>query len=394
MTYGLDSTGLTVARLADLITDDDAVVLAQLGAGAARGTDKPLSLLLGIQEAAVAEGWAELQKVYDARVLANATGVALKNLADLAGLTPRDATYSTVTLTLTGTAGTVVPIGSLVQDLNQYIWSLDATYTIGGGGTVTALATCTTAGAVAAGAASITSIVTSVTNWTGVTNAADATEGTEAELDPQLRARILLYPQTAGSATVDAIHARLLDADSGLGLTQALVLENTTDAVDANGLPAHSIEAVCYPDNGQDADIAALLWLHKPGGISTHGDESQSVVDTQGFSHVVEFSWASLVYILADIVIDVDATLYPSDGDQQIADLVEAYIEGRTMGQDVYLYGVQSAFATVPGVINLTSVELSRKPAATAASNVTILFNEIADVQTASTDITVTSTAI
>lgn len=75
------------------------------------------------------------------------------------------------------------------KDTNNLIWRLPASVVIGVDGTMTATATSSNSGAVAALAGTITTINTPTRGWASVTNPAAATVGAPAETDAELRIR-------------------------------------------------------------------------------------------------------------------------------------------------------------------------------------------------------------
>src|SRR5574343_474971 len=76
------------------------------------------------------------QELYDALSVQNATGRQLDNLCLLVGVTRQEATHSTATVTLTGTAGTVLPPETLMEGGGldgRARWRLASAATSGGG---------------------------------------------------------------------------------------------------------------------------------------------------------------------------------------------------------------------------------------------------------------------
>lgn len=113
---------------------------------------------------------------------------ALKATVKINGIVRKGATNSIVDLLLTGSAGTTIMNGT-VKDTNNLIWRLPASVVIGVDGTMTATATSSNSGAVAALAGTITTINTPTRGWASVTNPAAATVGAPAETDAELRIR-------------------------------------------------------------------------------------------------------------------------------------------------------------------------------------------------------------
>jgi len=115
--------------------------------------------------------------------------------------------------------------------------------------------------------------------------------GNDVESDVSLRARHATSVRSTGSATVEAIKARLLaNVD---GVTSVRIYENRT-SLPVDGIPAHAFETVVQ--GGLNSDIAAGLWLYKPAGIETYGNVSIQTPDTAGDNQTVSFSRAETVY--------------------------------------------------------------------------------------------------
>lgn len=126
--------------------------------------------------------------VYNCFSPATGYGAALTSKVKINGIVRKGATNSIVDLLLTGTAGTTIMNGT-VKDTNNLIWRLPASVVIGVDGTMTATATSSNSGAVAALAGTITTINTPTRGWASVTNPAAATVGAPAETDAELRIR-------------------------------------------------------------------------------------------------------------------------------------------------------------------------------------------------------------
>ena len=142
-----------------------------------------------------------------------------------------------------------------------------ADITLDGGGAGTGQARAIESGPILALAGTLTTIETPIDGWSTVTNANNGTPGRAVESDSELRIRRAQSLQVGGAGTVEAIRSRLLEQVDDV--SAVTIIENRTDAVDIDGRPAHSFEAVV--SGGIDQDIANMLWLVKPAGIETHG---------------------------------------------------------------------------------------------------------------------------
>lgn len=271
-------------------------------------------------------------EVYNSFSPATAQGAALSSRVGINGLTRKVASYSTATVTLTGTAATVISNGIVGDDQNLGTqWALPATVTIGGGGTVAVTATSTTAGNAAAAVGTLVNILTPTLGWQSVTNATAASPGLPVESDAALRQRQASSAGLPSLTQLESIHAAIA-ALPGVGALA--VFENDTDATNALGLPPHSISAVVQ--NGTISAIAAAIALKKGPGTSTYGTTSELVIDTNGVPDTINF------YQLATVTISVEVTVkaltgYVSTTATLIEEAVAAFISGLGIGTKVYL---------------------------------------------------------
>lgn len=138
--------------------------------------------------------------------------------------------------------------------------------------------------ALPAGALSI--IDTPVLGWDSLSNLAAGAIGRDLESDTALRVRHASSVRATGSATVEAIKARML-ADVP-EVTSIQIYENRTAVTSDDGIPPHAFESVVV--GGADAEVAGQLWMTKPAGIETHGNVTVNVTDSTGDLQVVKFS--------------------------------------------------------------------------------------------------------
>ena len=158
---------------------------------------------------------------------------------------------------MSGTAGTTIPINSLVStsDTGDQ-FSTEIEIILDGGGNGVVFASSVSTGPIQALAGTITSIDTPITGWDTCTNLADADIGTDEETDVELRARREQSVARDAQAIIDAIFAAVANIP---GVTQTVVLENDTNSVDGNGLPPHSFQVIVV--GGTDEAIADAIWL-------------------------------------------------------------------------------------------------------------------------------------
>jgi uncharacterized phage protein gp47/JayE len=274
----------------------------------------------------------------------------------------------------------------LVISLNTLSVTVTVTETTAGVPQATVTMTAENTGPITAPAGTLTEIATPVFGLNSTKNSEDAIVGRNVETDAEYRVRREQELQGAGSGTVEAIRAALLEVD---GVTQAIVFENDSMVTDLDGLPAKSVRA--FVQGGIDQEIADKLWLAKGGGIETSGDELEVVNDSQGLPHNIYFSRPVNVpiYITIEITKDFSAA---SNIATQVRDALEAFINGLEIGQDVVVYPhLICALDQIQGIIDIEiGIGTSAAPPLGQDANIAIEINELARMVNKLTDITVT----
>lgn len=303
--YGVTATGFVIKPFSVCLAEIQADFQAIFGNTINLDPSEPFGQWCAILADRESLLWQGLAAVYAARDPDMSEGVGLVELSAITGTVPVSPTFSTVTETLTGTTGTLVPSGQTISvqtALTQFRTTADATiaaatswagttaYTTGqrrknGGNVYQCIADGTSAGSggptttaaditdgsvhwtfLGAGDGSIdvlcdsvdygpqqalartlTVISTPVSGWSAAINLLDAKPGIGFETDTDLRIRRINELFSHGSATVDAIRSglvQLTDANGAAVLESANVFENVTDVTDGFGLPPHSIQAV------------------------------------------------------------------------------------------------------------------------------------------------------
>lgn len=421
--FGVLSTGYRKKTLAEIIDEMDTSIKDSLGSQVNTQADSVLGQLMRIFAAQDAEGWDVSEEVYNSQYPDSAAGAALDAVASITGVTRLPATESTVTLTVTGTATTNLPLGRQARVPNggtfetlaavtinaATAWAPTTAYSTGdivtndtpdriyvvtvagtsagsGGptGTGTAItdgsvtwrylgdgdgfnmvaAEATVTGPVVAQAFQVTEIVTPVSGWDGVNNQNDADLGRDLETDAALRVRREQVLATGGKATVDAIRAAVLQVT---GVNQALVFENTTLVTDSSGVPGKAFETVVQ--GGTDVGIAEAIFDTKPAGIQAFGNDiSELVVDSQGTSHLIEASRATPVEMFVDVTVVTDGN-FPVDGVAQIQQAITDLGDSLQIGDDVIYVLFQCAPLEIAGVVDISVFELDKRPVTVTSSN-------------------------
>ena len=371
--FGLQLEGFNTKRLDDIKTDLEEAFRTEFGQNIRTDSDSVNGQLIGIMAERIADVWDGLEDVYSAAYVPSSTNAALDDLIALAGATREGETFSSVLLTLGGVPATLIAAGSIAQDpVLEIEWVTQADATIGGGGTVDVLGSPAASGPITGLAGTITEIVTQVTDWNTVTNAMDADVGRDSETDRAVRARFVQSFRSGGGSSTEAVRAVLLNVPD---VTEVSVFENTTDVIDADGRPPHSIEAVVR--GGTDQAIIDAIWDSKAGGIQAFGlNVNGFAIDTQGNSQAIGFTRAIVlpIYITIEYSADVNP---PSDLEALILVEVLDFGSAFTVGQDVNSWKVQQNIES-PGIDNLeVFIGISAGPNSTAT--IVVPKRELAD---------------
>lgn len=339
---GLTSAGYSPLRAADYLTIIQSAAAAELtAAGITTGIDYLADTVIGTLVAATCSELDALgqvtQAIYDSRSPNGATGAQLDDLCTVVGVSRLDATYSTATVTLTGTSGTVIPAGAIVRGggsdgLSR--WRLGASVTLASG-TGTGTVTCTESGAVAAAPGDLATIVTPVAGWSAVTNAAAADAGRDIETDSALRLRRQQALRVAGTGSAAAMRSGLIALDY---IEACLVVENTLDVaatVSGVDLEARSCGVILWPDTidaDQQAAVAGIIYRRLPVGIESVGNESATVTGADGLSKTVRWSYATELTTDVDVTVVLAAGYVLGDVETLIEDAVTAFFATATVG--------------------------------------------------------------
>ena len=178
-------------------------------------------------------------------------GEFLDGHARTRALTRRAATAATGEITITGTAGTVIPTGSLfstaaVGDEPSVDYATAVSATIPAEGNVTIPVQCTQTGIEGnTPAGTIVLVSSKLKNINSVTNAEAVTGGTERESDEDFQARICEYDADQGNSYTGSVADYKRWATSVPGVGEATIIPAQDDSglvriilTDSNGAPA------------------------------------------------------------------------------------------------------------------------------------------------------------
>lgn len=221
-------------------------------------------------------------------------------------------------------------------------------------------------------AMAIDTISVPISGWDSIINPVAATTGRLVETDAELRERFRNSKFFQSQNILEALLDALRNVE---GVTDVVVYENDTDAVDINGVPAHSFLPIVL--GGLPSDIGNSIWENKPTGIRSTGNTTVQVADSQGFLHSISYKRPSEVpiYVTASIS-NVDGVA--GDAVALIRQNIEDYGKNNYfIGDDVIYSRFYTPINAVPGHM-VNSLFIGTSPSPTGTSNITIPFDAVA----------------
>lgn len=346
-----------------------------------------------------------LQQAYNSKDPNKATAVDLNILCALTGTTRGEGTAGTVYLTLSGTAGTLIPAGRRVESVtNGSRWMTEQAFTLDSTGSATVPAICTTVGVIQTDTGTLTRIIDNVGGWVSVTNPAPATVGTDIENDSTLRVKRATAVGRPGNNQIDSMLGELFAVE---GVRRVKVYENDTNSAavtvdNPHGLPAHSIAPVI--DGGIDIDVAMAIYIKKNPGTTLYqaGTPVSETVVSPTYptnSKLIKFSRPIYVDMVIAITLKNDGTL-PADIALQIQNafmefaaggLVPAQygfkVQGFDIGEDVPYSTLFTPINQVIGQFGNSYVQTMTVNGTT--TNTTIAYNKLSRWTTSNITVTI-----
>lgn len=285
-------------------------------------------------------------------------------LYSLIGLIRRQATYTVVSRTCSGTPNTVIAAGALTiensstkdQFRNNDPINFDST------GKAFGSFTAEESGAIDLPTDASIRIITPLANLAGVYYEQGNTIriGQEYETDEEFRKRWMLNSSTAAANTDDGLEKALLElvnTDSDLQIFD----NRTGETVD--GIPAHSLRIVINTAY-DDETVAQTIFKHLVDGnmFGLQGAISVKVTDSEGESETIKFDRAEVQDIYIQIRVAVQNGISMATIQTEIKDNIIAYIteHGFDMGSIIYANMFAASVYEVNGVAGISQLKISK----------------------------------
>lgn len=315
------------------------------------------------------------QLVYNNRAPNTAIKAALDSIVKINGIKRKSETYSTCTVTVTGTAGTIISNG-IIYGKDNIKWDLPPSITIPNTGSIDVIATCEIAGPIVANPGDLIGIYNSTYGWNGVYNSGYATLGSYIETDSALRIRQSKSTAQPSNTMLEGTIGAIAQLE---GVTRSQVYENDTGQTDSRGLPPHSITAIV--ENGANKDIAQAIFSHKGIGCYTNGNVSVDITDTKG--EITPIRFYRPTYIDIDVTINIKSLEgYTTAITDTIKTKLQAYLNSMKIGADLTLSALWgTALSAMADLSNpnfsITSITAAKHGTSQSSNDISINFNEV-----------------
>ena len=343
---GVTEQGFTVKSAAEITADLDAKFVGTFGSQFDTSAESPDGQLIGIVAKLLEDVWQQAEGAYNAYSPSNAYGVGLDKVAEINGITRITNLPTSVAITFSGTAGTVVPAGYIVKTVDGLEFATVAVAVV----PAIVTAKCTTQGAIRILANEVHVLTTAIAGLTGATNLEPGITGIVREEDPAFRARRENSTISRGTSSIDAIY----EGVKSLNLPYIAIIENTTSAT-VDGVPANSFLVVV--EGGTPAEVSQVIYDNKPQGITSYGSIVTVINDSKGYPHNIGISRPTPI----DISVTTSITNLPG-ASVDSATLVKAaivdYVNNLNISEDVYWSYFFSAILEVVPNIKINSLQI------------------------------------
>ena len=343
---GVTEQGFTVKSAAEITADLDAKFVGTFGSQFDTSAESPDGQLIGVVAKLLEDVWQQAEGAYNAYSPSNAYGVGLDKVAEINGITRITNLPTSVAITFSGTAGTVVPAGYIVKTVDGLEFATVAVAVI----PAIVTAKCTTQGAIKILANEVHVLTTAIAGLTSATNLEPGITGIVREEDPAFRARRENSTISRGTSSIDAIY----EGVKSLNLPYIAIMENTTSAT-VDGVPANSFLVVV--EGGTPAEVSQVIYDNKPQGITSYGSIVTVINDSKGYPHDIGISRPTPI----DISVTTSITNLPG-ASVDSATLVKAaivnYVNNLNISEDVYWSYFFSATLEVVPSIKINSLQI------------------------------------
>lgn len=279
-------TGLVLPPDSEILTGVQTDMNAAFGGNLNLALSTPQGQLATSQAAVLSDNNAKFAKFVSQVDPDTADGFMQDAIARVYFLNRRPASPTTVQVVCNGLAGVVIPVGSLVRDTSENVYSCTQGGVIGATGNVTLTFAALVPGPNPCPSGAISGApYRAVLGWDRAANIAPGVIGALVETRAEFEYRRRQSVAINGKGTLPSIYANVFNVD---GVLDVYAAENTTSAPITLGatnytLVPHSIYIAVV--GGVAAEVAKAIWLRKDAGCDYNGNTSIVVPDESGYSY-------------------------------------------------------------------------------------------------------------
>ncbi|EHM01283.1 hypothetical protein HMPREF9103_00126 [Lentilactobacillus parafarraginis F0439] len=313
------------------------------------------------------------ENVHDSGYIQQSTGVNLDRVGGNYGLMRKQAEAASVTLSFTGTAGYVIPTGTVFMDDkgNEFYTVDDCQLDVNGVGS-TIVVSSELGSQYNVDAGTIVNQQSPVEEIDNVTNSQAAEGGQDMETDLDFRNRLLLASNSNESGTINGVYTALMNTQ-GVTAVKSVYNASISDN-DSYGNPPKTVHY--YVQGGTDQDVANTIFRVGGGGITLYGSLSKTVLDDSGSIQTIFFDRPQETPIYVKASIRVSDSFDQSEGTDDVKAAIEGYIESLKMGDTVVTNQFFSNIYAIDG-INYADVEIGTDKNKLSTNNIALTAFEI-----------------
>lgn len=313
------------------------------------------------------------ENVHDLGYILQATGVNLDRVGGNYGLMRKQAEAASVTLSFTGTAGYVIPTGTIfMDDKGNEFYTVDDCQLDANGLGNTIVVSSELGAQYNVDAGTIVNQQSPVEEIATVTNADAAEGGQDMETDLDFRNRLLLASNSNESGTINGIYTALMNTQ---GVTAVKSVYNSSEnAPDAYGNPPKTVHY--YVQGGVAQDVVNTIFRVGGGGIALYGSKSGTAIDDSGEAHTIYFDRPQETPIFAKVSVKVNDSFDKNEGTDDIKAAIEGYIESLQMGSKVVTNQFFSNIYSIDGV-DYADISIGTDKDKLSTDNITLTAFEI-----------------
>ncbi|MPW31991.1 hypothetical protein F9L16_23885 [Agarivorans sp. B2Z047] len=330
MAFGVTDEGYEGKRLADIIeeAEEDLSLITDPSSGerldADFSSDDPAMQIAKVPLVGVADCWETSKLIYDQFNPSLAVGPSLSGLVQINGIGRQEASASSDTAVLTGSAGAIIPAGQIIADeFSTREWITDSEVMLDVTGQAEVGITNTVTGPVDVAPGVLNKIVTPQPGWQTVSNNGAVSLGNNIETDSELRVRRSRSTLAPAAAPAESVWANLSNLRD---VSYVRVLINNTLSEDARGIPAKTQAVIIV--GGDDEEIATTILQRSGAGIEFFGTQLVTIYDAQDEPYLVFFTRPAPVDIYINLELAINQNIFPSNGDELIRQAIIAYARG------------------------------------------------------------------